>query len=91
MCIYGMNNKNPVDIFNCYRTAIVEDGLTEEDLIENKNINQTLEEKTFFLKEKNFYKRVMKSGGIIISGDEITECGKCFYNGVGECGCELKI
>jgi len=91
MSKFGINNQNPVDVLNCYITAITEDGLNENDFKLCKNINDLFEEKTFFLKQKDFYKRTVKSGGIIISPSDIIECHKCYYNGINDCGCDIKL
>ena len=84
MSKFGLNGEglsNPVDILNCYKIAIFEDGISEEELLNCENINILLDENTFFLKEKPFYKRVVESGGIKISNETIVECKKCCYNG----------
>jgi len=91
MSKFGINNKNPIDVINCYITSITEDGLNENDFKNYKNINILFEEKTFFLKQKDFYKRVINSGGIIVSRDDIIECNKCYYNGVENCMCKYDI
>lgn len=88
---FGINNKNSVDILNCYITSITEDNMNEDDFRNCKNINKLFEEKTIFLKQKDFYKRVINSGGIVISSDEIVECNNCYYNGVNKCDCDIKI
>lgn len=92
MSKFGINNNNPIDVLNCYITAINEDGLNENDFKKyNNKINKLFEEKTFFLKQKDFYKRVINSGGIVVSRDDIIECNNCYYNGVDSCKCDIKI
>lgn len=92
MSKFGINNTNPIDVLNCYITSITEDGLDEKDFKKyNNKINSLFEEKTFFLKQKDFYKRVINSGGIVISNDDIIECDTCYYNGVNSCKCDIKI
>ena len=82
---YGMNGEgktNPVDIWNCYKIAITENKINEHDLCNCTNLNTLLKEKVPSLHDNSSYKRVMENGGIVISNLEITECSKCFYNGL---------
>ena len=89
MCLYGLNGEgkaNPIDVIKCYKTAFLEDGVTEHDLREYDDMNKMFEEKTVFLKDKIHYKRLVLDGGIKISKKGF-ECDKCFYNGTPRVCC----
>jgi hypothetical protein len=89
MGIYGLNGEgksNPIDILNCYKTLIVDDKLTCNDLKKCKDING-LFSSSKNLKNKPHYHRVMNSDGVVLSCRTNVECEKCFYNGVNKPCC----
>jgi hypothetical protein len=83
MSHFGLNCNNPVDVLSCYKEVFKKQkflGNTSEQ------INETF--RNIIPQHLDFYKRVMKNGGIQISSDEVRECSTCCYNGIMKCNHE---
>lgn len=86
MTRFGLNNHNPVEIFNMYRTAIQKDGITKEDLekhFKSGNLNRLLLEQCQWVKSRKNYEKILQKGGIKCSEDlPQRECQSCQLNSI---------
>lgn len=77
----GCGGTNPLDIFNCYKTALKEGKLNIEDLKKSEDINKLI---LTYNKTKKYYRQVQMAGGIqfTVKIPEHVECPQCNFCGV---------
>ena len=93
MCCYGLSGyrgTNPVAIFDCYKRAIKEDGITEyqlEDAMERGTLNELIM-KSPSIQGTPYYLKVMQQGGIQMPDRTSYECNTCgMYSTKQLCNC----
>jgi len=93
MCTHGLSGfkgSNPIALFECYKSILKNDRLTENDL-SNAAKNGTLENlimKSPSIQKSPYYLEVMKSGGVQIPPKKYFECETCgFYSVSHTCNC----
>lgn len=77
----GYGGTNPLDIFECYRTAVKKDGITAQQLEETSNLNELIFTTTFHVKNLDCYERVLQRGGIKFTRNIYKECPNCKFYG----------
>lgn len=84
----GYGGTNPVAVFSCYQSAIVEDSLDADTIEEawgNGELNKLILENSYSVKFNKYYENVCKMGGIKLSPYSIKEQGEC--GGCNRCAC----
>lgn len=93
MCTYGLSGfkgSNPIALFECYKSVIKYDRLTEHDL-SSASRNGTLQNlimKSPSIQKSPYYLEVMKNGGVQVAPKKHFECETCgFYSTTHVCKC----
>ena len=93
MCLYGLsgfNGTNPLAIFECYKSAIKYDSITESQLSDamGRGTLDKLIMKSPSIQKSPYYLEVMKMGGIQVPVQVAHECSVCgFYSVSRTCTC----
>ena len=96
---FGLDGNNPTGVFACYRSAIVEDGITARDLDSNySDISNFILNQTESVRFLDCYESVLENGGIQVSTNHPQkECSNCRMCAVHDdilcvnCGTQLKV
>ena len=89
---YGLDNHNPVEILKIYQTAIVHDGITEDDFeryFKDGKLNTLLFERCDSVKSLKNYETILQKGGIHTSEKfPQRECKTCQFCAVHKDLCD---
>ena len=96
---FGLDGNKPVEIFTCYRCAVLEDGVTARDIESNySDISNFILKRSESVKYLDCYDSVIESGGIKVSTEqpqkECSSCRMCMDHQDGlcvNCGTQLKV
>ena len=96
---FGLDGNNPHGVFACYRSAILDDGVTVEELDSNYgDLNTLILAESASVRQLECYASVINGGGIRVSAKcPQRECSKCRICMVHEdimcvnCGTQLKV
>ena len=77
----GHGGTNPIAVFSCYKSAIVDDGMSVDvlnDAYVKGELNTLILENSHSVKFNKYYELVLQRGGIKLSTDcEQMECDRC--------------
>ena len=93
MCRFGIDGwggTNPIDIYECYRTAVTVGGVTSDDIDGCDDLSRLI---LNIPSVKNLpgYDRVVAAGGIQISNCDWRECPTCNSSSIHPCGCGVRM
>ena len=97
--LFGLDGNNPVEILACYRCAVVDGGVTAEDIENNyDDLSNFILKRTESVRSLECYASVLEAGGIRLSAKlpqrECPKCRMCTAHRDGmciNCGTHLKV
>ena len=96
---FGLDGNNPHGVFACYRSAILDDGVTVDDLERNyEDLNTLILRDSASVSLLECYDSVVNGGGIRVSTEcpqrECSNCRVCMVHDdlmCVNCGTQLKV
>ena len=94
MCKYGLDGYggiDPLDVFKCYKIAIVDGGVTAEDINASNNISELILKNRYVI-QTDESKNIRLQGGFKYSIEQNwQECPICNSCSIHACGCDDRI